>query len=409
MRLIQWHEKAVNPPGDVTSDAEFFVQPRPAAAEAVRGLQEGARPGLPRRQLHVRRQPQRAEHGAGAQGDQRLRDRGDHRQGRQGRLQEGPGAQHLRPHDRRRQDGRRLLDLHRRHRRGPGRQARQQGQRAQARRREGLPRRTAGASRGRPTGASSTTAPPPTSRASPGARRRSSSGGTRRRPGQSPDKKGKWVGPRRAGLQRLPGARRQERRQAVHHARRPGRRLLRPAQRRAVPRALRADRVADQEPALQAAEQPGGQDLERAGPEERPGARRLDRLPVRHHDLPADRASPLRASCRATCPCSRSCSTPTSPRSATSWPRSSASTTATRSRCRRPRGQDPRHGHGHAPAQAVHDRRQEGAPDRRARGTGATTASTRCPAARATSPTTSRPRSATRRCTSRRPRPSSAT
>jgi formate dehydrogenase major subunit len=25
MRLIQWHEKAVNPPGDVTSDAEFFV------------------------------------------------------------------------------------------------------------------------------------------------------------------------------------------------------------------------------------------------------------------------------------------------------------------------------------------------------------------------------------------------
>ncbi len=50
---------------------------------------------------------------------------------------------------------------------------------------------------------------------------------------------------RRTRLQRLPGARREERRQAVHHARRPGRRLLRPAQRRAVPRALRADRVAD--------------------------------------------------------------------------------------------------------------------------------------------------------------------
>src|SRR5215471_10215015 len=25
MRLIQWHERAVKPPGDVTSDAEFFV------------------------------------------------------------------------------------------------------------------------------------------------------------------------------------------------------------------------------------------------------------------------------------------------------------------------------------------------------------------------------------------------
>ena len=69
-----------------------------------------------------------------------------------------------------------------------------------------------------------------------------------------------------------------------------------------------------------------------------------------------------------------------------------------------PAGQGPRDRDGHPSPQAVHDRRQEDAPDRRARGTGATTASPR-----ATSPTISPPRWETPRSTSRRPRPSSAT
>ena len=115
------------------------------------------------------------------------------------------------------------------------------------------------------------------------------SGGARARAGQE----GQVGRPRRARLQRVPGPRRQERRQAVHHAGRPGRRVLRPAQRRAVPGALRAGGVADQEPALQAAEQPGGQGLDRPGPEERPRPGRLARLSLRHHDVPAHRASPL--------------------------------------------------------------------------------------------------------------------
>jgi formate dehydrogenase major subunit len=39
MRLIQWHEKAVNPPGDVTSDAEFFT----ALAKRLQKLYAGSK------------------------------------------------------------------------------------------------------------------------------------------------------------------------------------------------------------------------------------------------------------------------------------------------------------------------------------------------------------------------------
>jgi formate dehydrogenase major subunit len=41
MRLIQWHEKAVNPPGDVTSDAEFFV----SLAKRLQKLYAGSKKG----------------------------------------------------------------------------------------------------------------------------------------------------------------------------------------------------------------------------------------------------------------------------------------------------------------------------------------------------------------------------
>src|SRR5437867_1185784 len=93
----------------------------PPAAEAVRGLQEGAGQGLPGRQLHLRGQARPSGDGGGAEGDQRRRHRGHHRQGWQGRLPEGPGHRHLRAPHRRRQDDVRLLDLHRRDRRGPRR------------------------------------------------------------------------------------------------------------------------------------------------------------------------------------------------------------------------------------------------------------------------------------------------
>ena len=134
-------------------------------------------------------------HGRGAEGDQRLRHRGHHRQGRQGRLQEGPAAQHVRPPHRRRQDGVGLLDLHGRDRRDAGRQAHQQGGRAQARRREGLPRPRLGL---RVAGQPPHHLQPRLGRPRGQAVEREEEAhlvGCRRRPAPKPeDKKGKWVG-----------------------------------------------------------------------------------------------------------------------------------------------------------------------------------------------------------------------
>ena len=165
---------------------------------------------------------------------------------------------------------------------------------AQARRREGLPRRTAGASRGRPTAASSTTAPPPISQGKPWSEKK-------KLIWWDPEAPGAEARGRRASGSGLdvpdfnaflaPDAKNGDK-PFIMRADLVGA-LLRPAQRRAVPRALRAGGVADQEPALEAADQPGGEDLEGAGPEERPGAGGLARLPVRHHHVPAHRASPL--------------------------------------------------------------------------------------------------------------------
>src|SRR4029453_5677906 len=112
-------------------------------------------------------------------------------------------------------------------------------------------------------------------------------------PGQVPDKKGERGGPGPPRLYRVPRPPRQERRQAVHHAGGPGRRLLRPAQRRAVPGALRAGGVTHQEPPLQAADEPGGQGLAGARPEKRPGPGGLLGVPVPCHHVPADRAPSL--------------------------------------------------------------------------------------------------------------------
>ena len=165
--------------------------------------------------------------------------------------------------------------------------------RAQARRREGLlaPRlglRVAGQPahplqprRGRPR------------RASRGASRRSSSGGIPTRPAQSPTTKGKWVGIDVPDFNAFlaPDAKNGDK-PFIMRADLVGA-LLRPARRRAVPRALRAGRVAGEEPRSRSSRSTRGQDLGGAGPEERPRARRLAGLSVRHHDLPAHRASPV--------------------------------------------------------------------------------------------------------------------
>src|SRR5207248_2772782 len=191
----------------------------PSAAEAVRGLEEGTGQGLPGRQLHLRGQARPSGDGGGAEGDQRRRHRGHHRQGWQGRLPEGPGHRHLRAPHRRRQDDVRLLDLHRRHRRGPRRPARQQGGRTQAGRRPGLPRRRPGRRvAGQPP------FPLQPGGGEPGRqaveREEEAHLVGRQGPGRQAGGQARQVGrPGRARLQPAAGARRQERRQAVHHAR----------------------------------------------------------------------------------------------------------------------------------------------------------------------------------------------
>ena len=227
MRLIQWHEKAVDAAGRRPVRRRVHLHDLAhAAAEAVRRLQEGPRQGVPGRQLRLRRQAGRAGHRAGPEGDQRLRHRGHHRQGRQGRLQEGPAAQDLRAPDRRRHHRRRIWiytgvmstrTASASTRPTPG---------SRPTRRTTWP--TTGPSPGRPTGGSSTTAPRPTSRASPGARRRSSSGGIRRRRADA-GQEGKWVGRDVPDFNAVPGARTPRAATSRSSCARTGGRLLRPA------------------------------------------------------------------------------------------------------------------------------------------------------------------------------------
>ncbi len=182
--------------------------------------------------------------------------------------------------------------------------------------------RTAGASRGRPTGGSSTTAPPPTSRASPGARRRSSSGGIAEAPGNearqrrasgsgldvpdfnaflAPDAKngdkpfimradlvGAFFGPLNDGP--FP-----EHYEPVES---PTKNLLSKQQINPVAKIWKRART--------------------RRTTWRRWARRTIPTSSRRTGSPSTTS---RASCRATCRCWPSCTTPTSPRSATSWPR----------------------------------------------------------------------------------------
>ncbi len=56
-RLIKFHHKAVDPPGDCPLRHLVHLSPRPAAEEALRGQHRGARPGLPQPGLGLRARP----------------------------------------------------------------------------------------------------------------------------------------------------------------------------------------------------------------------------------------------------------------------------------------------------------------------------------------------------------------
>jgi formate dehydrogenase major subunit len=55
MRLIQWHEKSVNPPVEVLTDAHSCAL-SPTGYRGSTRARRGARPRLPRRELHLRRE-----------------------------------------------------------------------------------------------------------------------------------------------------------------------------------------------------------------------------------------------------------------------------------------------------------------------------------------------------------------
>ena len=112
-------------------------------------------------------------------------------------------------------------------------------------------------------------------------------------PGQEPDKKGKWVGLDVPDFNAFlaPDAKNGDK-PFIMRADLVGA-FFGPLNDGPVPGALRAGGVADQEPPVQAADEPGGQDLDRAGPEERPGPGGLARLSLRHHHVSPHRASPL--------------------------------------------------------------------------------------------------------------------
>ena len=170
-RLLQWRDKALDPPGDARSDLHFVYHL--GAPHQGRTTRDSSDPrDWPIRNLTwdypVHGRHARAERRGGPEGDQRLRDR-----------DRAAGARLLRA-ARRRLDRVRLLDLLRRLRR-----RRQPGAPARAGRRRRPPgrlmSRRSGAGPGRTTAASSTTARRPIRRAGRGRSARSTSGGTRSR------------------------------------------------------------------------------------------------------------------------------------------------------------------------------------------------------------------------------------
>ena len=183
-RMLQWHHKAVEPPGDCRSELHFFFHLGRKIRERLAGSTEQRdRPILDLTWDYPVDEHGRAVGRGGAARDQRLPP--DRREGR-------PAADVLHRDEAGRLHLRRLLDLHRRLRRrgqpvAPA--ASPAGSRTGSRRN--------GAGRGRPTGAPCTTGPRPIRTASRGASARPTSGGTRK--ARQVDR------PRRAGLRGRPG------------------------------------------------------------------------------------------------------------------------------------------------------------------------------------------------------------
>ena len=173
-RLLQWHEKAADPPGDARSDLWFTYQLGKRLKTLYAGSTAAARPGLPEPDLGLRARPGR---------DAELAD-----QGRAERAEDPAGDQRLqvRPAGRApggfadlKDDGSTTCAswIYSGVYPDPDREPRRP---AASPTPEDSARPTwAGASPGRPTGASSTTAPRPGRTASRGASARSGSGGTR--------------------------------------------------------------------------------------------------------------------------------------------------------------------------------------------------------------------------------------
>ena len=162
-RMLQWREKAVEPPGDCRSELWFFYH----LGRMIRARLEGSTEDRDRPLLDLAWEY--PTHGETDEPDaeavlQEINGlRGRHR----------PSALVVHRDEGRRLDARRLLDLHR-----------VSSRTASTRRPGASPARSrttwhpSGAGRGRPTGASSTTARPPTPRASRGASARPTCGGT---------------------------------------------------------------------------------------------------------------------------------------------------------------------------------------------------------------------------------------
>ena len=330
-RLLQWHDKAVDPPGDCRSDAWFVYHlgkrlkaalrgsRRPTRSAALQNLtwdyDSDAPPCSPTARQPDRR---RAGCGEGPEGDQRLHGRRPRSRFRGFSDLKDDGIDRVR-----------LLDLQRRL---PGARIATAPATRQRTPRQPTSTRT-GASRGRTTGASCTTAPRPIPRASPGRSARSYiwwDAGEQKwtgldEPDFEPDKPPDYrPGPDARGHGR------DRRRRSVHHeagrqglAVRAGRHEGRPAA-----DALRAGRIARAQPALPASRtiRPSRR-FDDATERVRPTP--LDpAYPIVATHVPADRALPERADEPVQLAGSTSCSRRCSSRSVPSSRRSAASRTA---------------------------------------------------------------------------------
>ena len=279
MRLVQYHDKAVEPPGDARSEAHFVYH----LGRRLRELYADST--LDRDRPIQSLTWEYPTHGPLAEPDVEavLAEINGYT------VVDGKPVAELPGSPRRRLDGLRLLDLQRHH---AG--ARPQPRPRRRDRATSQAPRSAGATPGRTTSGSSTTAPRPIRTAGPGPSASGTSGGTTSR---ALDR------PRHARLPadqgaRLPAGRRRARASTATPATQPflmlaeglGRLFVpKRAQGRPAPDPLRAVRVADGEPALRPAGQPG---RHRPRPLRQPPTTPIAdaTLPARPDHLPPDRA-----------------------------------------------------------------------------------------------------------------------